>query len=210
MLVGITGGIAAGKSRVAAYLAKQGGFPRLDVDDLARELMAQGKEGWQALRRHYGERFLKPDGELDRPGLRRAIFADPALRTEVDRLLHPLIRRAMQSRAAQLSAAGSGPIMVEVPLLYEAGWQDDFALVLVVQAPADECRRRLQARDRVGRDEALAALAAQLPPEEKARRADLLISNAGDWEQTRRRLDDLLPRLQRLRPSRPCLAGKKS
>ncbi|MDF1615294.1 dephospho-CoA kinase [Desulfurivibrio dismutans] len=209
LLVGITGGIAAGKSRVAAYLADRGGFSRLDVDELARELMAPGGEGWLALRQHCGERFFNRDGELDRLGLRRAIFADADLRTQLDRRLHPLLRRVMLARAAELLVVGNGVVVVEVPLLYEAAWEDDFDLVLVVQASAGQCRQRLQARDQVSRREALAALDAQLSPEEKARRADLLIDNAGGWEQTRLLLDPLIIRLQQWRDDPFLLAAQQ-
>ncbi len=200
-LVGITGGIAAGKSRVAGYLARHGGFPCLDVDDIARQLLEPGQAGWKAMKEHYGERFLCRDRRIDRGGLRRAIFADAALRTEVNGLLHPLIRRSMHDLAAEQFLAGARVVLVEVPLLYEAGWEDDFALVVVVQATTQICRQRLQNRDQVNGQEACAALAAQMSPEEKARRADVVIENSGDWEQARRLLDRLIPRLS-------CLVGE--
>lgn len=197
-LVGITGGIAAGKSRVAEYLADQGGFPGLDVDDLARQLLEPNRPGWLALQHHFGDRFFRRGGALDRPRLRQAIFTDTALRAEIDHLLHPLIRQAMLVRAQAMFLAGAEVVLVEVPLLYEAGWEDDFALILLVQASAELCRQRLRHRDQLSLPEAVAALKAQMPPEEKARRADLLIDNSGNWEQTRRLLDGLIPRLRNL------------
>ncbi len=190
-LWGITGGIGAGKSRVAAWLAAQAGFTVVDVDQLARELLQPGQAGWLALQGRERKCFFLPDGSLDRPRLRRAIFRDPLLRRRIDNLLHPLIRREMLATVARLDREGRQRILVEVPLLYEAGWEADFSRVIVVRAPADLCLARLLNRDGVSSEEAAAALAAQMAPEEKARRADLLIDNSGPWSETVAQLEKI-------------------
>ncbi len=195
-LLGITGGIAAGKSRVAAWLREHGSLAGLDVDMISKRLLQPQQPGLVALKKRFGSRFLQADGGLDRPGLRRELFQDPTLRAAIDGLLHPLIREAMHREAAELARAGAEVVLVEVPLLYEAGWENDFVLVIVVTAPEEVCLQRLLQRDGGGREEALSALAARLPQVEKIRRADLVIDNSGDWEQTRRQLEQLLLKLQ--------------
>ena len=204
-LVAITGGIAAGKSRVARYLMEHACLSGIDVDHLSRQLLEPDQAGWLALERNFGSRFFRADRTIDRPLLRRAIFTDPRLRAWIDRLLHPLIRAAMQGRAAELRRAGAGTMLVEVPLLYEAGWEDDFSLVLVVWAPEEVCLQRLCRRDDVSRAEAHATLAAQMPLAEKVRRADLVVENSADWPTTCQQLDRLIPRLQKVanKPVKP-------
>lgn len=194
-LVGLTGSIGSGKSRVAEYIRQTSDARLLSADQLCRELLVPGAPGWQGLRTALGDRFLAPDGQLARGELRQAIFRDPELRATINAILHPLARQAMRVAAQQLVANGSRRIMAEVPLLYEAGWEADFSRVLLVVAPDAVCIRRLQARDRVGRAEAAAALAAQMPQAEKIARADLVLDNGGEWPETRRRLQELLPRL---------------
>ncbi|MFH7320959.1 dephospho-CoA kinase [Desulfurivibrio sp. D14AmB] len=190
-LVAITGGIASGKSRVTRRLAQAHGLATIDVDQLARELLRPGQAGWLALEGRYGSRFWGAAATLDRSRLRRAIFADPSLRAEIDQLLHPLIREAMLAEVARLNPGGRERILVEVPLLYEAGWADDFSRVIVVWAPEEVCLARLLQRDGVSLAEARAAVAAQMPLREKAARADLLIDNSGPWEATCRQLEKI-------------------
>ncbi|MFU8818225.1 MAG: dephospho-CoA kinase [Desulfurivibrio sp.] len=190
-LLGITGGIAAGKSRVARYLAEHCGLATIDTDQLARELLRPGQAGWLALERRYGERFFHSDSTLHRPRLRRDLFADADLRAEIDRLLHPLIREAMLAAVARLQPVGRERILVEVPLLYEAGWESDFACIIAVWAPEEVCLARLLKRDGVSPEEAAAALAAQMAPREKLLRADLQVDNSGPWEETCRQLEKI-------------------
>ncbi len=194
-LVGITGSIGSGKSRVAEYVRQVSGARLLSADHICRELLAPGALGRQGLQQALGGRFLTPDGQLARAELRRAIFGDPELRATVNAILHPLARQEMQAAAQRLVAEGCRRILAEVPLLYEAGWEADFARVLLVTAPDTVCVQRLRARDKISRAEAEAALAAQMPQAEKIARADLVLDNSGEWPATRLRLDRLLPKL---------------
>ncbi|MEW6593746.1 MAG: dephospho-CoA kinase [Thermodesulfobacteriota bacterium] len=192
--VAVTGGIATGKSRVAACLAELSGAGRLDADAVCRDLLRPDAAGWLALRQAIDPVFFRPDGELDRPRFRQRLFADAAMRERVNGLLHPLAREAMHRQAeAWLAAATYSRLLFEVPLLFEAGWQNDFGKVVVVTAEPEVCIGRLMRRDGVSRQAAMQAIAAQMPLSEKVRLADRVVNNSGDWEATRRQIEEMLP-----------------
>ncbi|MCF6291068.1 MAG: dephospho-CoA kinase [Desulfobacterales bacterium] len=181
---GLTGGMGSGKSMVAAFLARVAGWLVLDVDQVCRDILEPDRPGWRALARTFDHDFFRPDRHLDRKLLRQAIFRDSELRHRIDRLLHPLAREevAVRITAWKRTAVGreSGQILVvEAPLLYEAGWDKDFREVIVVYADDATCRARVAGRDRVTAGEAEAAVAAQLPLAVKARLADHVIDNSG-------------------------------
>ncbi|MFZ5775811.1 MAG: dephospho-CoA kinase [Thermodesulfobacteriota bacterium] len=188
--IGITGGMGSGKSSVAALLAESAGALSLSADCICRDLLAPGGAGWLALRQAFGDRFLRADGTVDRPGLRTALFADASLRHALDALLHPLARERVHAQVGEALAAGK-KVVVEVPLLYEAGWSEDFSRVVVVYADASVCISRLAARDRLSVEEAGKAIAAQLPLADKAMRADHVIDNSGCWWETCLQVDRL-------------------
>lgn len=185
MIVGITGGIASGKSSVSRLLAAYCPAPLIDLDQCCRHLLYRGESGWQALHDSFGTGYELPDGTVDRPKLRQRLFADAAFRQRVEGLLHPLVLARMQ---AEIDAAGRGKelILVEIPLLYEAGWQShvDAVLVVYVRRAVQCCR--LMRRDGISRKEARLALAAQMELAEKAGRADYIIDNSDTWHVTRR------------------------
>lgn len=203
LVLALTGGIGSGKSSVAE-LFQAHGAQLISADQVARELLEPGALGWLSLRAELAGRFFDAAGRVDRVALRRAIFSDAALRARVDRLLHPLIR----ARIAEL-VGGAGRmarpnptrspvyrgIVVEVPLLFEAGWQDDFGWVVVVRSDDEQAVRRLMARDLVSRPEAEAALATQMPMREKIARADQVIDNRGDLAATALQVAQLIERL---------------
>ena len=181
-LLGITGGIGSGKSSVSRLLAGFCQAPLIDVDQCCRHLLEVGQSGWQALRERFGNRFLLEDGRIDRAGLRECLFADPDVRHEVDALLHPLAREVMRREVLRYDEP---LVLVEIPLLYEAGWQDEVDAVLVVYArPGAQCCRTMR-RDGVSRRSAARAIAAQMDLGEKARRAEYLIDNSGSWASVR-------------------------
>lgn len=194
LLIGLTGGIGSGKSRVAELFMAHGAQV-IDADQIGRLILEPGEKGWQALQTAFGSRFLEIDQTINRQKLRSAIFSDRALREEVDNLLHPLIREDIirvccdnQGQVRQLR-------LVEVPLLYEAGWQKDFDLVVVVAADKETCLTRIMARDGVNRHEAEQALAAQMNIQEKVARADIVINNGGAWSDTVAQVDELIREL---------------
>ncbi|GAB4339573.1 MAG: dephospho-CoA kinase [Desulfobulbaceae bacterium] len=171
--IGITGTIGSGKSTVSRLWSRFASLPLIDVDHLCRELLAKEKHGWAALRQHLDAGFFEPDGNLDRRALREALFSDPDLRRQVDGLVHPLARDLLRERLAGLS----GPVLVDVPLLFEAGWQDAFQRVVMVYADPSTCCRRVARRDNISPDEAARAIGSQLSPWEKAMRADHVVDN---------------------------------
>ncbi|MDF1578135.1 MAG: dephospho-CoA kinase [Desulfurivibrionaceae bacterium] len=192
----LTGAIGSGKSEVA-QLFRALGARVIDADDAARRLLEPNQPGWLALRDEFADLFFNPDRTLDRKKLREAIFADRALREKVDSLLHPLIRAALAAICSCEAANGKGssarndvPLLtvVEVPLLYEVGWQADFDLVIVVAADREICLERVMRRDGVDREAALAAFGAQMDPDEKVAMADYVIDNSGDIEATARQV----------------------
>lgn len=202
-LLALTGGIGTGKSTVAELFREHGALV-LSADQVARELLEPGAPGWLKLREEFADRFLDRSGRLARAALRRAIFTDPALRARVDALLHPLIRARIAAQVAAAAKAGRprpsrspvfAGVVVEVPLLYEAGWQDDFGWVVVVRSEDEQALARLMARDGVSRPEAEAVLAAQLPLAGKVARADAVIDNRGDLESTARQVAALIGKL---------------
>lgn len=202
-VLALTGGIGTGKSTVAELFQAHGALV-LSADLVGRELLEPGAGGWLRLREEFAGRFFDSAGRLDRVALRRAIFSDAELRAQVDSLLHPLIRsRINELVAGSALTARPNPtrspvyqgIVVEVPLLFEAGWQGDFDLVVVVRGDTEQAISRLMARDRISRVEAEAALAAQLPMSEKIARADQIIDNRGDLAATARQVAQLIERL---------------
>ncbi len=203
-ILALTGGIGSGKSTVAGLFREHGALV-ISADLVSRELLEPEAAGWRKIQEEFGDRYFDTAGRLDRVALRRAIFGDSDLRLRLDALLHPLIRGrigellAGAARVARPVATRSPlfpGIVVEVPLLYEAGWQDDFPLVMVVRSEHEQAVLRLMARDQVSRAEAEAALAAQLPLAEKLAQADLVIDNRGDLAETARQVAELIEKVK--------------
>jgi dephospho-CoA kinase len=182
--IGLTGGIASGKSTAAAHFAALG-VPVIDADVVSRELTQPGtpllytiveRFGSIAVQR-LGTGLLRPDSSLDRAALRRLIFDDAHLRHELEALLHPWIRERMEALARE----GGGPYQIHVvPLLVETGAQRRYDRVLVVDSPESLQLARLQARDGIDLPAAQAMLAAQLPRAARLAAADDVIANDGD------------------------------
>jgi dephospho-CoA kinase len=175
--VGLTGGIASGKSLVAAEFAHLG-VPVVDADVLSRELTAPGQSGLKALVQGLGQGILDAQGGLDRAALRQRLFTDPAVRTRVDRALHPLILEALKARLAAIWA----PYAVAViPLLAEVPASRALVdRVLVVDCPEGLQVNRLMSRDGETETEARAILAAQAPRDARLKAASDILLNAGD------------------------------
>lgn len=174
MRVGLTGGVASGKSTVACLFARRG-VPVIDADEIARSLVAPGSPLLQKLVEAFGEDILTPQGALDRARMRERTFADETLRRKLEAILHPAIRTEMRRR----SATAGGPYQIfEVPLLVETG-AGDYDRVLVVDCSVETQLKRLLARDGVSEAQARAMLAAQASREQRLERADDVIINDG-------------------------------
>lgn len=194
--IALTGGIASGKSTVAALL-REAGIPVLDSDALAHRLTAVGQPGWLALRQHFGPEFFHPDGTLNRQALARHVFTHPEARALLQQLLHPLIAQVIRQELEALARAGTPLVVVEVPLLFELGLEKNFDAVLVVQVDEATQRQRLQAREDRSPEEIAGILAAQLPLAAKAARADWVIDNSGSLSQTAAQVRKIIATWQR-------------
>lgn len=188
LTIGLTGGIASGKSTVAK-LFEALGVPVIDTDAIAREVVEPGEPGLDAVRDAFGAEILTPDGRLDRRKLREIVFADEAKRRRLESILHPLIR---QRTLARLAALRDVPYaIVVVPLLVETNFGALVDRVLVVDVPVEAQLERLTARDGIDRAAAEAMIAAQASREARLARADDVIDNSGDLAATREEVERL-------------------
>jgi len=178
-LVGLTGGIATGKSTFAAALRALGA-PVVDADALARAAVAPGSPALAQIAAAFGSDVLAPDGALDRKGMAARVFADAGARARLEAIVHPRVRQLFRAERDGLAAAGHALAFYDVPLLFEAGLEREVDLVVVVWAPRELQLARLAARDGLSRAEAEARLAAQLPIDAKAERADAVVANDGE------------------------------
>ncbi len=191
MIVGLTGGVGAGKSTVAALLAEHGAVI-VDADAIAREVVAPGTAGLAAVLARFGDAVRAPDGSLDRPALARIVFADEAARADLNAIVHPLV----SARSAQLMAdVPPGSVVVyDVPLLAESARVGEFALVIVVEASLEVRLERLAARG-LPEPEARARIAAQATDEQRRAIADELLHNDGTRAELAAQVDLLWSRL---------------
>jgi dephospho-CoA kinase len=178
-IIGLTGGIASGKSTFAAALRALG-VPVLDADALARAAVAKGTPALAEIASAFGTEVLAPDGSLDRRRMGERVFADAAARARLEAVVHPRIRALFHAEVAARAAEGHPLVFYDVPLLYESRLEGEVELVVVVWAPREVQLARLVLRDGLSRQAAEARLAAQLPLDEKAARADVVVVNDGD------------------------------
>jgi dephospho-CoA kinase len=193
-LIGLTGGIATGKSTVAEILTGLGAQV-VDADALAHEVTAAGSEAVRVIARELGAEFVRPDGSLDRPHLADRVFADHLLLERLNAIVHPRVRRLMARRVEELAAAGAQVIVLDVPLLLESRQADDVDVIWLVYAPEALQIERLMARNALGRVQAQMRVRAQMPIEEKRRLADVVIDNTQDLEALRAQVEALYPAL---------------
>ena len=185
--IGLTGGIASGKSTVAQRFADLG-VPVIDTDDIARDVVAPGQPLLSELAATFGKELLQVNGTLDRRALRQIVFADPAARLRLESLLHPVIRAELAAR----SAAAGGPYQVLViPLLVEGGRKIDVDRILLVDCPEDLQIARVLKRDQSSEAEARAILAAQSSRQARLAAADDVIVNNGDLAKLTAAVDEL-------------------
>jgi len=190
-LFGLTGGIASGKSTVAARLRAHG-VPLIDADELAREVLSPGSEGLRQIAMVFGADVLDASGALDRKALARRIFIDEAERRKLNAITHPRIAALSLQRANELARAGQPLACYEAALIVENGGADAFRPLIVCACPEDVQAARLQSRERISQQEALARIRAQKPTSEKVSVADYVIDTSGSLEENARQTDDVL------------------
>lgn len=192
-VIGLTGGIASGKSRIAD-LFRIRGVPIVDADQVAREVVRPGKPALAAVLEAFGQQMLRPDGTLDRRRLGEAVFADQTARRRLEAILNPAILAEMGRQIEALRRQPQPPplVIAVLALLFEARCEAMVDGVLVVSASREEQIRRLMARDGLSRQEAVRRLEAQMPLAEKTARADWVIDTETDAEAVNARVQALL------------------
>jgi dephospho-CoA kinase len=193
MRVALTGGIATGKSYVVRRL-RESGVPVVDADVLAREAVARGTAGLAAVVARFGEEALTPEGDLDRARLGAIVFRDEEARRDLENIIHPVVRRGIARFFDELPPETKLAV-ADIPLLYEIHGQRNFDKVIVVACSPATQVARVMARDGLSREDAERRVAAQLPIEEKVRRADYVIRTDGPYEETNAQVAQLLAAL---------------
>ncbi|MFN2582798.1 MAG: dephospho-CoA kinase [Candidatus Dormibacteria bacterium] len=194
-VIGLTGGIATGKSTVASMLAAHGATV-VDADELAHDVVRPGQPALAEIRARFGDTVIAPDGSLDRAATATIVFADEQARRDLERITHPRIAELTQQRIADAIAADAPVVIVDIPLLFENNREEMFEGVLLVYAPETVQVTRLMARDGIDADAASQRLAAQLPIEEKRQRATWVIDNRGALDATHAQVDTWWNELQ--------------
>ena len=189
-VIGLTGGIASGKSTVAKTLERLGAII-IDADLLAREVVAPGEAAYDAIVAEFGEGILNPDRTINRLALGSMVFADPEARRRLEDITHPAIRRRAEQRLADLRHDGTQVVFYVAPLLIEAGAASRVDEVWIVYADRETQIQRLIERDKIGRNEALQRIEAQMPMEEKKKFGRIVIDNQGTPEEMERRVREI-------------------
>jgi dephospho-CoA kinase len=188
-LIGLTGGVGSGKSTVAGIL-RQLGAEIVDADEASHAVYEPGTDGFEAVVREFGSGIVR-DGRIDRERLGRLVFDDPDRRRRLNAIVHPRVREWMAARTAEAIARGAEIVVQDVPLLYESGLEELYSSVVLVYVPeAMQLERLIQGRGFTD-ERARAVIAAQLPIEEKRRRAHHVIDNSGTREETRRQVEEV-------------------
>ncbi|WP_238654746.1 dephospho-CoA kinase [Paenibacillus piscarius] len=197
MIIGLTGGIASGKSTVSALFVREGAA-LVDADIIAREVMLPGHPVLAAAVQAFGERILRPDGTLDRAGLGEIVFRDPEALQTLNHLTHPAIRKEIKERMNALEQDDPQRlVIVDIPLLYESELDTLFEQIIVVYVPRRVQLARLMERSGMTLEQAEDRIAAQMDIELKRRRATYVIDNSGGLEATEHQVAALLDRLER-------------
>jgi dephospho-CoA kinase len=191
--VALTGGIATGKSTVLRHFRARG-IPTIDADQLARDVVAPGTAGLEAVARRFGRAVLGADGSLDRRALATVVFADASARAALEAIVHPAVYEAIALWFASLPPAVALAV-ADIPLLFETGHQGDFDVVIVAACPPEEQVRRVMSRDGISQADARARLAAQWPIDRKVGAADAVVWTTGTHAETEREVDALIERL---------------
>lgn len=196
-VIGLTGGIACGKSTVGRLLAEFG-LVRVDSDQIARQVVEPGTPGLREIVERFGSDVISPDGRLDRAALGRFVFADEIARRELEAIVHPRVWAALKAASEQAESQHQETVL-EIPLLFESGRQDHFQTIWVVSVSPQVQRERLAQRDELNPEEVEQRLASQWPLAEKERRATVVLDNSGPIEDLRGEVEVALANWRKVR-----------
>ena len=207
LVLGITGGIACGKSLICHFFRELGAAV-LSADELAREAVRPGEEAYKEIVTHFGEEILTAEGSIDRARLAEKIFQSPAKRHLLNQITHPAIGRLADRRINELRKNPDISLIIyEAPLLFEAKAEARVDLVLVVTTTPKQQLERLMRRDNLSREEALQRISAQMPLTEKISRADILVENNGPPPDTQRLISQIFAKLTAHKKKNPPTPG---
>lgn len=207
LVLGITGGIACGKSLICHYFRELGAAV-LSADELAREAVRPGEEAYTEIVTHFGGEILTAEGCIDRARLAQKIFQSPEKRHLLNQITHPAIGRLADKRINELRKNPEVSLIIyEAPLLFEAKAEARVDLVLVVTTTPEQQSLRLMRRDHLSREEALQRISAQMPLEEKISRADILVENNGPPLETKKLIGQIFTKLAVIKKKNPPTPG---
>lgn len=185
-MIGLTGGIASGKSAAARRFQELGAI-LIDADQISRDVVAKGTPALKDIASSFGPEVLTPEGTLNRPVLGAIVFSDEEKREQLNAIVHPRVR---EESARLISAAAAGSVIVQdIPLLVETGQAKSFDIVVVVEAPIEERIRRMTEGRGMSREDALARISAQASDSERAKIADVILDNSGSLEDLKDSVD---------------------
>ena len=191
--VALTGGIATGKSYVAGRL-REAGVPIVDADLLAREVVLPGTPALAAIRKRFGPDAVRRDGTMDRIRVAQIIFKDKRARLDLEAIIHPAVIKAINDFFNTLPKRTPFAV-ADIPLVFETGRDKDFDAIIVVACPREMQLQRLMERNKLSKEDAEKRLAAQLPIDQKVKKATYVIKNDGTFEETNAQVDELIQKL---------------
>lgn len=198
LIVGLTGGVASGKTAVSRVLREEGAYI-IDADQIARELVQPHKPAWNELVRAFGKEILQEDGSIHRRKLADKVFTDPEQRKVLNQILHPRIKEEMDRRTKEIGQKDPEAIVViDAPLLVELGVYRKVDQLIVITSTQMQQMERLKERDGRSPEEALRLFSSQMPVEEKVKLADFVIRNEGSLEETKKRAKEVFKELKRV------------
>lgn len=194
--IALTGSFATGKSTVAKMFEALG-IPCLDADTIAHQLTLPDEPAWLEIVAAFGESILKKDRTIDRKKLSDIVFQTPPHLHQLESILHPKVREKMDQEIARLESRGEAAVLLEIPLLFEVKWDEDEAweAILVVVTTPEKQMEQAKKKFNLTEEEVFARIRAQLPLEEKAKRADYVIDNSGDLEKTKTQVQSIFKQL---------------
>jgi dephospho-CoA kinase len=198
LIVGLTGGVASGKTAISQVLKAEGAYI-IDADQIARELVQPQKPAWSELIGAFGKEILQEDGSIHRKKLADKVFADPKKRKLLNQILHPRIKEEMDRRTKEIGQKDPQAIVViDAPLIIELGNQRDMDKLIVVASTQTQQIKRLKERDGVSPEAALRIISSQMPVEEKVKLADYVIRNEGSIEEAKKRAKEVFKELRKV------------
>ena len=192
--IGLTGGIACGKSAVGQIIERNG-FSVIDADKMTRQVMISGQRAYGEIVKIFGQGILDQSGEIDRKALGKRVFADPEKLKILEQIVHPEVKEAVAKKRRELASSGVGICFYIVPLLFEKKMEAEFDRILVVDCGVEEQRRRLKARDHLPDEQIEQRLKAQLPLADKKSKATLVFDNSKDLAHLEKQVVDYLQTL---------------